>query len=224
MHHLGPAEATSDPSSVLGAAPAIPKLPHLEREAKCHHEVLTHQVSQKVSQIGRIHVEFRGCLCRCQGFVASTEIPPGAPAETPRAGGGSSQRHKCLCTPVWARDSPDFREDDAVCAPQSTALFPKEFKCPVPTTRMTTLRSYKVSADKTWFCRAAQEPRNYSSLLGILLLSREGKSYSHLEQWNISQESSVLVEEHVSDPRAAPHPHRAFHSNCASTKLLLILC
>lgn len=71
--------------------------------------------------------------------------------------------------------TPNFKEDDAVFAPQAMTLFLKEYKCPLPTTRVTTLEIIKVSPDKNLILQSSTEAKNYSSLLGILLLSREGK-------------------------------------------------
>lgn len=147
------AQATSDPSSMLGAVlvyPGIPKLPHSSQKAKLSVIVrlsLT-QLSQKVSQISKIHgVKFGVCLQVAEvcGQRGSSSLRFGRNAPVPRSGPGGAflQEAEMPPPPQSQRGrTPNFKEDDAVFAPQAMTLFLKEYKCPLPMTRVTTLESY----------------------------------------------------------------------------------
>lgn len=120
-----------------------------EREAKCHREVLTHQLSQKVSHISKIHgVKFRVCLqvagvCGNRG-TSSRRFSRNARVSHSRPGGGFLQEAEMPLPPQSEGGiSPNFREDDAEFAPQPMTLFLKEYKCLLPTTQVTTLESYQ---------------------------------------------------------------------------------
>lgn len=153
-----------------------------EGKVRCHRGALTHSPAAPKGESG-----FQAPPGVSSGLCGHMQVPPALRQN--RAGVTWATRGFFLpqaqmpLPPHSDRGIiPRFKEDDAVFGPRTTTLFSRNTSVPCPRLKWPRWGVIRASPGKNMILQGSTEAKNYSSLLGMLLLSREGQSYSHLEQ------------------------------------------